>query len=508
MGAGNMTAISANALLSCQKPSKLGPVAFSYGLSAADQNAFYTQEKSSFPAILQKHGIKTGMIGNVSIISEVLGIGVNHGFDEQISIEMESYDAPHITRAAIDWLQDNGHKPFFLYVHYNTTHAPYRAPLHDILATLNGLQSLESQRSFLLSLYQAEIRYVDRYLESLAKALHKLGLDQKTILVLNSDHGDAHELRTYSENEAGPAYRGSMFDHVGTLLYNDVLHVPLLISLPGLKKGKKIQEIVSGLDIGPTVLQFFGLQIPKWCDGLPLLSATALKERIVVGSEGYDQRAIFFKNRFKYTKSYASSEKRMTPASGYFTKNASIFIREQLFDLKIDPEEKVNLVQTHAELLQETRTAFRDYFDIRDGTELIIDAPAGEKVEVFISNNEIQNLAPVEKFKRNAENTVLEFSDTKRIVLHFYKAPRTIPTVRVGGKDIPLKFSSLRLPLHILPKDLPDEGIDLDSLSIGRTPAALFVKIRGDQSLQQKFSIGNKHFEKIFKDWGYLNDGN
>lgn len=508
MGAGNMTSISTNALLSCQKPSKIGSLAFSYGLSSAEQNAFYKRDQASFPTLLQKEGIKTAMIGNISIISEILGIGVDHGFDDQISIEMEGYDSAHITNASIDWLKKNGSDPFFLYVHYNSTHAPYRAPLHDIFSTLKGLESFKSQRNFLLSLYQAEVRYVNRNLQLLQDAIRKLGLEKNTIFVLSSDHGDAHELRSYFENEAGPPYVGSNFDHVGTLLYNDVLHVPLLISLPSQEKGEKVSDVVSGLDIGPTILEMFGLAKPSWCDGLSLFSRAELKERSVIGSEGEAQRAIFLNNRYKYMKSYASSEKRMAPEKGYFTEKTSIFIGEQLFDLQKDPLERVNLAHTDKQVLKEAREAFDRYFEIREFIELVVDAPQGEEIEVSLPTSEKYSLLEPNSVMERGSTLSIESIGTKRLLVPFRKFPSVLPTVKIGGKTVPLLFSSLRIPLRSGIAFLPGEEVEFDHISSSKSPSAFVVKTRGDQAMQRKLQFGNARFENIFKEWGYLNEEN
>lgn len=509
MGAGNMTSISTNALLSCQIPSKIGSLAFSYGMSAKAQNEYYKESKDSFSKALQKNGIKTAMIGNISIISEILGIGINHGFDQQISIEMEGYDSNHITREGVRWLEENGKDPFFLYLHYNSPHAPYRAPLYDVLASLGGFKSLSSQREFLLSLYQAEIRYIDRNLELLHKALQKLGLDKNTILIVNSDHGDAHELRTYTENEAGPAYTGSMFDHVGTLLYNDVLHVPLLISFPMQSVAYERTEYVSSLDIGPTILDMygFGLKKPVWFDGLSLFSEE-IKTRKVLGSEGEDQRAIFFKNRYKYMKSYASSDKRMTPAEGYFTYKSSIYIGEQLFDLSKDPEEKVNLANFDKALLSEARDLFDNYFSIHETAQLIIDSPQGAKIEISIDPSEKDSLESVYNLKSVGSKLLIDVPDEKRVVIPFKRIPKMLPSVKVSGTPLRVELTSLKLPIDVPIQRLPGEELDLDIVPLSKSPSAFLVKTRSDQAKQRKLSFGNSRFENIFKEWGYLNEEN
>lgn len=509
LGAGNMTSISTNALLSCQAPSKIGSISFGYGISKEAQNKFYETNKLSFSRLLQTNKVKTAMIGNISIISEILGIGVNHGFSKQISIEGEGYETAHITKAAVNWIQENGKDPFFLYLHLNSPHAPYRAPLHDIFATIKGFDSFISQRKFLLSLYQAEIRYVDRYLQVISDSIKKLGLDENTVIIINSDHGDSHELRHYVENEAGHDYKGTLFDHVGTILYNDVIHVPLLISLPLQSKFEKFSEYVTSLDIGPTILNLFNIKTPEWCDGISLFSKDKLKTRSVVGSEGENQRAIVLKNRYKYIKSYGSSEKRLVPDEGYLSFKGSIFIKEQLFDLENDPNELTNLVSNRT-LLHTLRNAFNSYYSINDSADLIIDNPSNDSIEVILSQVDRDSLPSDLKFVLKGSDSVLRIENEKRFHLHFSKLPSHLPKIKVGEKELVLTYTSMKLPFISLQslEKLPQEDINLDQIPYSKSATAYIIRTRNDQALHRQLSFGNTSFEQIFKEWGYLVEDN
>lgn len=502
IGAGNMTAISANSILACQKPAKISAIAFAYGVGKQDQEAFYEKKQYSFPTFLQNKGIKTAMIGNISILSEILGIGVSHGFDDQIAIEMEGYDTAHITKTAIHWLEENANRPFFLYLHYNGPHAPYRAPLKDIFATMT-LSTLSSTRNFLLSLYQAEIRYMDRYLDTLAQAIENLGLSDKTTIIITSDHGDEHAIKDYINNEAGPHYVGSMFDHTGTLLYNDVLRVPLMISIPKTAP-KNSDTLVTGLDLGPTVLELFGQSKAGWCDGISLFSEQDLASRNIVGAEGYDQRAIYYKQRFKYTKSYALSNKRLILPNGYLPDFASIFVGEQVFDLNADPNEENNLVRKDPALVNELRGVFNQYFNVKDELQLIVDSPDQKQVQILLSPTDQNKLISGPPLLADGELLKMEFSGTKRFVLAFRSAPTKPIKVRIGDEDIKIAYTGFRLPIHIEFDALPAEELDLEQLPLAKKASAFFVKTKGDPTRQSKITIGNPQFEEIFKQWGYL----
>ena len=257
LAGGNMTSPSTNAFLSCRLPSQLGSVAFSYGVSTADREKYYEHRKPSFPGRFEAARYDTAMIGNVSVISEIFGVGINHGFRRQISLEVDAYDTPAIARDAVRWLERNGDHPFFLYLHFNGPHAPYRAPLADLSRTFPGMGVFASYARVLHWLYQGEVSYTDRYVGQVLDALKDLGLDQSTVVVVTADHGDQHTNRHFAPNEAAPSFTGAYFDHGATLL-NDEIHVPLLFHVPGLAP-RRVKDFVSTIDTGATLLDYFGI---------------------------------------------------------------------------------------------------------------------------------------------------------------------------------------------------------------------------------------------------------
>ena len=88
-----------------------------------------------------------------------------------------------------------------------------------------------------------------------------MGLMDKTIFVLTSDHGtEFHEHKR--------------FDH-GFSLYDELIHVPLIIKLPKQKAGKVIKDQVSSIDVMPTILDLLDVKCrkkPKTSCAAPALS--------------------------------------------------------------------------------------------------------------------------------------------------------------------------------------------------------------------------------------------
>lgn len=166
--------------------------------------------------------------------------------------------AEALTSKAISWLQTYPDK-FFLWIHYMDTHSPYMPP-RKYIKQVNGYQvsryktlslnnriranSVElSKDDFqeLNSLYDACIKYIDEQIDKLLSSLGER-LDN-TIIVIAADHGE-------SLGEHG-------FGH--GMLYEEVVHIPLIISGPHIAQGTIIKTPVAGMDIAPTITNILGL---------------------------------------------------------------------------------------------------------------------------------------------------------------------------------------------------------------------------------------------------------
>jgi choline-sulfatase len=89
---------------------------------------------------------------------------------------------------------------------------------------------------------------MDTHFGQFLSAFDKLGLTDKTLFILTSDHGTEF-------------YEHRRFDH-GFTLYDELIHVPLAIKLPGQSDGKVIRDRISSIDLMPTILDLLDVQIP------------------------------------------------------------------------------------------------------------------------------------------------------------------------------------------------------------------------------------------------------
>lgn len=135
------------------------------------------------------------------------------------------------------------------------------------------------------------IEQADRFLGELLDQLERDGLAENTIVFHWSDHG--------------PLPRGKRWP------YDSGIHVPLIVRWPGgLEPGSVSQQLISTIDLGPTVLSLAGVDIPPYVQGRAFLGPQAAPEREYVFAsrdrydESYDMTRAARDKRFKYIRHY------------------------------------------------------------------------------------------------------------------------------------------------------------------------------------------------------------
>lgn len=181
-------------------------------------------------------------------------------------------------------------KPFFAFLHVIDPHDPYtpQAPFLQFKkedktreklcspADIN-LKKREQGLSredieYIQALYDCEILHNDYYFGELVEFLKKKKLYENTLIIFISDHGEQFD------------EHGGMFH--GHSIYNEEIHVPLIIKFPaGEFAGKRCELSVTQVDIVPTVLAYLGMKIPAELDGtdiIGLMSRTGYERDIFI----------------------------------------------------------------------------------------------------------------------------------------------------------------------------------------------------------------------------------
>jgi len=254
--------------------------------------------------------------------------------------------AEKLTNQAISQLNTYSNS-FFLWLHYMDTHHPYLPPLEYVdkacnrhiskfqLITLYAKQLKSLKGSYanrikqfspsgidtLVDLYDANIRYVDDNIGILLNSLrNNLG---NTIIVITADHGDA-----FGEHDT--------LGHSSTL-YDELLHVPLIIAGHGIKAGAVVNEPIELIDLAPTITALVGISNVKGFHGrslLPIIEGNQgiakgiITTRLIPESQ---QRVISYRTTsWKYIR---------TESMG----NSNSTLSEEIYDLKNDSRESYNL---------------------------------------------------------------------------------------------------------------------------------------------------------------------
>jgi len=246
-------------------------------------------------------------------------------------------------------------RPFLGYFHFLPPHRPYN-PRREFVNVFSNDYYVEKPKPGLYAgnegkppnlryqgvqrqFYDEFILYADSELGRLYDSLEQSGILENTWLIFTSDHGEMCE-------------RG-VFGHRTPVLYQPVIHIPLVILEPGQTKRQDIFTPTSAVDVLPTLLKITGQEIPGWAEGtvLPPFADTAPNpERNLYALEATNSEAhgvlnpataMLVKDRYKLTYYFGY---------GQLKKTGPLF---ELYDLENDPEELNNIHDVNSEISQE-----------------------------------------------------------------------------------------------------------------------------------------------------------
>ncbi|ETX00637.1 MAG: hypothetical protein ETSY1_10480 [Candidatus Entotheonella factor] len=263
--------------------------------------------------------------------------------------------ADNMTHIALKRVAERERKPTFLYVHYIDPHWPYTPPQPYDRAfdaernpsirqadtdPLQLAQGRVEQRkvSHTLDQYDGEILFTDHHVGRLLDGLERLGMLQNALIIVTSDHGEEF----WEHGQRG---------HDKTL-YEEVLHVPFLMSWPGrIPAGSTFDEMANLVDVMPTVLDMVGLRPVPGLQGFSLQKqllqqASVNPQRKFFAQQQNNQRAIEMvrHHRYKFVRHLRGPQQGL----------------EEFYDLERDPLERRNL----APLAQTQVDAWRTELDL------------------------------------------------------------------------------------------------------------------------------------------------
>lgn len=238
-----------------------------------------------------------------AVVSNILltrRVGLDRGFDV-FDDELTAPDAnrpqvlerlaPDTTERTLAWLRDGGTRPFFLWVHYQDPHGPYtppealrerfripgppeerELPLQQGNTARGGIPAYQvlpelRRASEYRGRYAGEIFFADQSIGTLLDAAEASSAERgrDLVVLLTADHGES-----FGEH-------GHYFKHTHTTT-PDVARVPLMLRAPG-RTPERRSEIVSHVDVLPTLLELAGLPLPGDASGVSLAPLLGKPER-------------------------------------------------------------------------------------------------------------------------------------------------------------------------------------------------------------------------------------
>jgi arylsulfatase A-like enzyme/Flp pilus assembly protein TadD len=338
------------------------------------------------PQILREHGYQTAaFIGSIVLQPEPpYAPGFDRGFDlydagfhnegpgEDRYSTVQRRGA-QVVAHALAWMSKHPRGPFFVWIHLYDAHDPYDPP-----------EPYKSHHSS--ALYDGAIEYEDYAVGKLLRQLKMRGLFDGAIIAVMADHGES--LGAHGE------------DTHGVFLYDETIHVPLLIKLPhGAAAGNKVEERVELVDVMPTLLQRVGVAIQQEMQGESLLALMKPNAAPDSHSEPWRDRPAYSQAEYSHD-TFGWSALRSLRAGKYLYVQAP---HRELYDEAVDPNAENNLAASTTAVADTLAHELRDLRDKtvnhREVPKLDLDPTAQEKLGALgymASSGEKSKIAPEE----------------------------------------------------------------------------------------------------------------
>ena len=293
---------------------------------------------------------------------------------DEKKVFLPGYRVDAQTDACIRYITENRDRPFFLFTsfiepHFQNHVDDYPPPVgyrekYSGRWIPSDLQALGGSAARHLGGYWGMIKRLDEALGRLTDALISMNLLDNTIILFTTDHGCHFKTRNAE-------YKRSC--------HESSIRLPMVLTGPGFDGGGRVQDMVSLVDMPPTLLQAAGLPIPAEMEGRSILDGRRdwPDDIFIQISESQVGRAVRTK-RWMYCVTAPDLQ-------GSERSDSPVYAEQYLYDLKYDPHELNNLIgfKSHAEVSKKMGERLLKYIEKVEGKKAIItpaaEIPSGQK---------------------------------------------------------------------------------------------------------------------------------
>jgi uncharacterized sulfatase len=251
------------------------------------------------------------------------------GGNDTTNFEPDGYLTDYYTEQAVEVIEANKDRPFFLYLAHWAPHTPLQATREDY----DALSHIELHRE---RVYAAMIRALDRGVAQVLQALKDNGLEENTLVMFTSDNGGAGYIGLPDVNQPFRGWKISLFE--------GGIHVPYFVKWPArIPAGTVVEDPVHHFDLYATAAAAGGAEIPddRKVDGVNL-TPYATGE-----AQGVPHEALFWR----------SGASQSALVNGWKLNVSDPPGRSWLFDLRVDPNEQNDLSEKRPDKLAELQAA-------------------------------------------------------------------------------------------------------------------------------------------------------
>lgn len=246
-------------------------------------------------------------------------------YNKSKQFEPDEYLTDYYTKNAVEVIEKNKNRPFFLYLGHWAIHNPLQSLKSDY-----DLHSDSGNHG--LSVYSGMIEALDRSVGKIVKSLEENGLTENTLIIFTSDNGGAGYIELPDINKP---YRGWKLTH-----FEGGMHVPFMAKWPSeISKGTRYDKPIHHTDIFHTIAAAVGAKVPddRKLDGVDLMPFVkgvnkSVPHETLFWREGHHQTVLH---------------------EGWKLIKSGRINKRWLFNLKEDPLEKINLVKENQSKVSE-----------------------------------------------------------------------------------------------------------------------------------------------------------